>query len=88
MNYVVIGAGGFLGSYLLRALEQQKHRVLATARDIKGCIDTEFITWVPCDVTNTETTEYLLDEMRDGKDWTVLYLAACHHPGDYPQRYL
>ena len=80
MNYVVIGAGGFLGSYLLQALEQQKHHVLATAREISGYTNTEYVTWVACDVANAETTERLMDEMRNSRDWTVLYLAACHHP--------
>lgn len=85
MNYVVIGAGGFLGSYLLRALEHQKHHVLATAREISSYTNTEYVTWVACDVTSTETSKHLMDEMRNGKDWTVLYLAACHHP-DVVQR--
>ena len=80
MNYVVIGAGGFLGSYLLRLLEQQKHRVIATARGSIDRTNTEHTTWIPCDVTKKADTDRLLHEMRGGSQWTVLYLAACHHP--------
>lgn len=85
MNYVVIGAGGFLGSYLLHLLEQQKHRVIATARDISERTNTECTTWIPCDVTKKADIDRLLHEMRSASKWTVLYLAACHHP-DVVQR--
>ncbi len=85
MNYVVIGANGFLGSYLLDTLQKQHHRVLATARSVSDCSNTEYLTWMPCDVTKKAEVDALVKTISDGERWTVLYLAACHHP-DVVQR--
>lgn len=80
MNYAVIGARGFLGSYLLELLETQGHRIFATARETDGLRDTDCITWLPCDVTDAQQVKKLVDKMSPFSDWNVLYLAACHHP--------
>ena len=85
MNYIVIGAGGFLGSYLIRLLEKQKHRVIATARNINDRRNTKYITWVSCDVNTKMNVDTLMQSLVGGEPWTVLYLAACHHP-DVVQR--
>ena len=85
MNYVVVGANGFLGSYLLDSLEKQKHTVLATARTVSDCCNTSNTTWISCDITIKAEVDALMKRISNREHWTVLYLAACHHP-DVVQR--
>ena len=36
MTYLVVGGGGFLGSYFIRELKKRGHTVVATAQNIEG----------------------------------------------------
>lgn len=81
MNYLIIGAGGFLGTYLLDSLKDKGHRIIATARTIKDREGfSSDIQWMACDVTNRCDVESLREKISEHEKWIVLYLAACHHP--------
>ena len=80
--YLVVGASGFLGSYLMRAiLEQTEEKVLAVSRSSSNGTINARVEWARCDVTHREDMRCLYDRVRHEKI-KVLYLAAMHHPDD------
>lgn len=80
--YVVIGANGFLGSYLLRCLtEQTQESIIAVGVHVAGWQDTATIHWVKCDVTDAAAVHALASAAQlEHEDVKVVYLAAFHHP--------
>lgn len=79
--YIVVGASGFLGSYIVKnILRKTNEDVLAVARNT-GQQETPRVKWVKCDITN-------LDEVMDlnknyfikGRSNKIIYLAAYHNP--------
>ena len=79
--YAVIGANGYLGSYLVKAiLEETDERIIGTKTTLSGVEDTERIHWEACDVSDPESTSRLLDFLRAEKNVKIIYLAAYHHP--------
>lgn len=80
--YVVIGAGGFLGNYLIRAiLELTKENVLAVSRSSSDRRINARVEQARCDVTHREDIYSLYERVRYEKI-KVLYLAAMHHPDE------
>ena len=79
--YVVVGANGYLGSYLIKnILERTNQSILAVARHI-DLSDNKRIQWVSCDITKSEEVEALNEKyISQNKDNKVIYLAAYHHP--------
>lgn len=80
MTYLIIGAGGFLGSYFIRELKNRKHAIVATVRSMEGVPRDDGVTWMQCDVTKTAEVDRLLRHMETLAPYHILYLAACHHP--------
>lgn len=80
MTYLIVGGGGFLGSYLIDDLRQRGHAIVATAQNIEGLRGDAALTWKRCNVTNREEVDVLLGEIEKLAPYRVLYLAACHHP--------
>lgn len=81
--YVVIGANGFLGSYIVKtALEQTEESVLATCRHTQDAfMNHPRLQWVRADMESPQDVEQLCEQMRDSSTpCKVAYLAACHHP--------
>ncbi|MBQ3150467.1 MAG: NAD-dependent epimerase/dehydratase family protein [Clostridia bacterium] len=76
--YLVVGAGGFLGSYIIRETEKRNKKAVAAARDASGHNDTGNTRWFPLDVTDKSSIERL-KEFLDGEELCVFYLAACHN---------
>ena len=51
--YVVLGANGFLGSYIINEIEQNtSDQVIAVARSIEGKRSDDRVIWFECDITN------------------------------------
>ena len=82
--YLIIGANGFLGSYLIKnILEKTEEQIIATARNLKdiNCIDKR-INWIRLDVSKIDEvnnfTKYL--DLNNDEPLKILYLAAYHHP--------
>lgn len=81
MNYLIVGANGFLGSYFINELKKNKNRIIATDLNIVGTKDDEYIKWVQCDITNDDEVDNLLKMIgTPQEEYNVIYLAACHHP--------
>lgn len=78
--YVILGAAGFLGSYLIQSvLTHTEERILAAARKPDGITASSRVTPVRCDVTVPADREALAARMREGEPCRVIYLAAYHN---------
>lgn len=84
--YVIIGANGYLGSYIIRAvLRQTDENVLATARNIRELDVGSRLEWVECDVENQESVNRLVERLKKEDNLKIVYLAAYHHPDKVEQ---
>lgn len=81
--YCIIGANGFLGSYILKSiLNKTQERVVACCRDISLVGDTlkdERITWKNLDICNFDAVNSFCNEYKS-EDKKIVYLAAYHNP--------
>ncbi len=82
--YAVIGASGYLGSYILRhILESTDDTVLATARVPRESTEKR-LQWAACDVTKAQDVarlnEICAQKAAGGGALKVVYLVAYHHP--------
>lgn len=79
--YLVIGANGFLGSYIIKnIIEKTDEYIFATARDISGLGNDLRVKWVQIDVTKDEDIRELNRITRSNRNIKVVYLAAYHSP--------
>lgn len=79
--YAVIGANGFLGSYIIKSILQlTDERVIGTARDVSKVRDDDRVTWIKCDITNENEFDDLVQVLSQEKKVKVVFLAAYHHP--------
>ncbi|MDE7312834.1 MAG: sugar nucleotide-binding protein [Eubacterium sp.] len=79
--YLVVGANGFLGSYVLKnILEQTNDFVIAVARKTEQVTASPRIRWVSCDITDTEGVDVLCRELECYDDMKVVFLVAYHNP--------
>ena len=81
--YCIIGANGFLGSYILKSiLNKTQERIVACCRDISLVGDTlkdERITWKNLDICDFDAVNSFCNEYED-EDKKIVYLAAYHNP--------
>lgn len=77
--YLIVGANGFLGSYLIKnLLDKTNDSIIAT--DLNCPKETqERVTWQTCDITNEDDLKNLY-KMTEGEKLKVIFLAAYHHP--------
>ena len=82
--YVVIGANGYIGSYMVKnILEHTKDDVLAVGRHVDGIsIANSRIKSMKCDITKDEDITYLAQAICTMEDVKVIYLASYHHPDE------
>lgn len=80
MNFLIVGANGFLGSYFVKILKKCNHKIVATALNVEGLQNDAVITWIKCNVTCEQEVDALLCHMEPLAPYHVIYLAACHHP--------
>ena len=79
--YLIIGAKGFLGSYLIKnIIEKTNDNIIACDLDIKGCENCDRIIWESLDITNLDDIKRLNQKTKNLNDLKVIYLAAYHHP--------
>ena len=80
--YVVIGANGYLGSYIMKnVIEKTSENIIATARTLNNVILHERISWYMCDVQKDNEVDELIDVIKAIKEpIKLVYLAAFHHP--------
>ena len=81
--YLLIGANGFLGSYVLKnIIEQTSDKIVATVRITENLYSSERIIWKSCDVTDFSSVDLLSEYVKNISDGNlkVVYLAAYHNP--------
>lgn len=79
--YLVVGANGFLGSYILKNIQEKTNeQITATARNISGLSQDERINWVSCDITVKSDVDMLCERLSSVMELKVIFLAAYHHP--------
>lgn len=79
--YLVIGANGFLGSYMLKnILEKTEDLIIATARNIEKVTENPRIKWISCDISNTCEIDALCKMVETYEEIKVIFLAAYHNP--------
>lgn len=77
--YLIVGANGFLGSYLIKnILEKTNDEILATDL-VCPQEQKQRVSWFKCDITSDQDLEALYQKTKDEK-LKVLFLAAYHHP--------
>lgn len=77
--YLIVGANGFLGSYLIKnILEKTNDKILATDLICPQNINNR-VEWFKCDITNLDDLNNLYAKTKKEK-LKVLFLAAYHHP--------
>lgn len=88
--YLVIGANGFLGTYIIRnIIKHTNEKIIATARHIDKVIRDERIIWNRCDISKQEDVDELHDRVVENDEpFKIVFLAAYHNPDlvdKYPQ---
>ena len=77
--YLIVGANGFLGSYLIKnILELTSDNILATDL-ICPEENNPRVAWQRCDITSEDNLRELYERTKEQK-LKVLFLAAYHHP--------
>jgi len=78
--YAIIGANGFLGSYLIKSIvENTSENIIAVARKIEGIPAGERVFPLKCDITSAEDVDALAYTIRHGEPCKMIYLAAYHN---------
>lgn len=79
--YVIVGANGFLGVYMRKAIERlTDENILALDMNISDTQNDDRTTWIRCDITNMDDIQKVNDIMKMHEENKVIYLAAYHHP--------
>lgn len=78
--YIVIGANGFLGSYVLKTLvSNTDRRILATYHGKKESLFEDRAEWIKLDITNQDDISHLADIAGNISDCRIFYFSACHN---------
>lgn len=78
--FIVIGANGFLGSYVTDALVRNTDgRIIATYHGNKESLHSDRVEWTKLDVTNQNDIDNLVRLTGDTTKCNIFYFSACHN---------
>ena len=77
--YSIIGANGYLGSYIKKIILEETSEDLLCV-DINLGVNENRVSWHKCDITNKEEVDELLTILKKYDDVKIIYLAAYHKP--------
>ena len=78
--FIVIGANGFLGSYVTDALVRNTDgRIIATYHGNKENLHSDRVEWTKLDVTNQNDIDNLVRLAGDITKCNIFYFSACHN---------
>lgn len=78
--YIIIGANGFLGSYVLKNLVSNSDgRIIATYHGNKESLFEDRVDWFRLDVADKGNIARLAEFAGDISDCTIFYFSACHN---------
>lgn len=79
--YAVIGANGFLGNYIIKAiLSQTNDKILAVDVNCPETEEKNRIAWRRCNILNDAEFDRTVDHLQSSSDVKIIFLAAYHHP--------
>jgi dTDP-4-dehydrorhamnose reductase len=79
--YLIVGANGFLGSYIMKTiLEETQDKILAADQNIDGRINDNRVEWVSCNISRDDDLDKLNQKLATYEPVDIIYLAAYHHP--------
>lgn len=78
--YIVVGANGFLGSYVVKSLVcNTDEEIIATYHGKKESLYVPRVKWVHLDVTDAESVQKLRNLAKDITKCRIFYFSACHN---------
>ena len=79
--YCIVGANGFLGSYIKKIiLEDTDENIICADLIISETQENPRVSWRVCDITNRSSVNVLLKELKGYDEIKIIYLAAYHNP--------
>lgn len=79
--YAIIGANGFLGNYIIRAiLNQTNDEILAVDTNCPEDEARTRVEWRRCNILNDDDFDGIVNDLRNLSPVKVIFLAAYHHP--------
>ncbi|MBR3835490.1 MAG: NAD-dependent epimerase/dehydratase family protein [Clostridia bacterium] len=78
--YIVVGANGFLGSYVVKSLvSNTDEEIIATYHGKKESLYSPRVNWVHLDVTDNESVRRLAEFAGNIEECRIFYFSACHN---------
>lgn len=78
--YIVVGANGFLGSYVVKSLvTDTDEEIIATYHGSRENLYYPRVNWVNLDVTDAESVAKLEQLIENTAECKIFYFAACHN---------
>lgn len=79
--YSIIGANGYLGSYIRKViLEDTDEDLICVDMNVPDTESDSRVRWIRCDITDRESVDKVLDELSQYPEVKIVYLAAYHNP--------
>ena len=79
--YSIIGANGYLGSYIKKViLEETNEDLICVDKNVPEKETENRVRWINCDITDRVSVDMVLDELSKHEDLKIVYLAAYHNP--------
>jgi len=79
--YSIIGANGYLGSYIKKViLEEASEDLICVDKNVPEKETESRVKWINCDITDRVSVDMVLDELSKHENLKIVYLAAYHNP--------
>ena len=79
--YSIIGANGYLGSYIKKViLEETNEDLICVDKNVPEKETESRVKWINCDITDRVSVDMVLDELSKHENLKIVYLAAYHNP--------
>ena len=78
--YAIIGANGYLGSYMKKAiLDLSKEDIICVDLSVSNKVE-DRVSYLSCDISNTDDVDNIIEELKKYDNLKIIYLAAYHNP--------
>ena len=79
--YVIVGANGYLGSYIKKAvLEETDDVLICTSRKANTEEKDPRVTWANMDISDKNDVDEFIERLRDYENVKIIITAAYHNP--------
>ena len=78
--YAIIGANGYLGSYMKKAiLDLSKEDIICVDLSVSNKVE-DRVSYLSCDISNTDDVDNIIEKLKKYDNLKIIYLAAYHNP--------